>query len=96
MKNILGLIACGFAIFFVIKNNRITDKPIKNNPITNNPIVNTNCNIKGNISINSGRKIYHVPGQKDYENTRIQTEHGERWFCSEEEAINAGWKKAPR
>lgn len=54
------------------------------------------CNIKGNISINSGEHIYHIPGQKDYASTRISSEHGERWFCSEAEARAAGWRKAGR
>lgn len=57
---------------------------------------NPRCNIKGNISVSSGRKLYHVPGQQDYERTVISTDKGERWFCSEEEAIKAGWTKAPR
>ena len=52
------------------------------------------CNIKGNISINTGERIYHVPGQEYYDATRISTQHGERWFCSEEEARAAGWRKA--
>lgn len=54
------------------------------------------CNIKGNISINSGKKIYHVPGQKFYNSTKISPEYGERWFCSEAEARAAGWTKAKR
>lgn len=54
------------------------------------------CNIKGNISINSGQYIYHVPGQEDYHRTRISPEHGERWFCSEAEARQAGWHRASR
>lgn len=52
------------------------------------------CRIKGNISINTGARIYHVPGQKYYNQTRIRTEYGERWFCSEAEAQQAGWKRA--
>ena len=56
----------------------------------------TQCNIKGNISISSGRKIYHLPGMADYESTNIEPVHGERWFCSESEAISHGWQKAPR
>ena len=44
------------------------------------------CNIKGDVSIDSGERIYHVPGQKFYEETRISPLHGERWFCSEAEA----------
>ncbi|MBC7281131.1 hypothetical protein [Hoeflea sp.] len=54
------------------------------------------CVIKGNISINSGERIYHVPGQEDYEATRIRSEYGERWFCTEAEARAAGWRKAGR
>lgn len=54
------------------------------------------CDIKGNISINTGRKIYHLPGMEDYESTRISLEHGEKWFCSESEAVSNGWEKAPR
>ena len=52
------------------------------------------CNIKGNISISTGEKIYHVPGQEYYEETVISPEYGERWFCSEEEAMAAGWRKS--
>ena len=49
-----------------------------------------NCTIKGNIS-DRGR-IYHLPGSPAYDKTRINTERGERWFCSEEEAHAAGWR----
>jgi hypothetical protein len=54
------------------------------------------CDIKGNISINSGERIYHVPGQMFYSDTIIRPEYGERWFCTEQEAIAAGWHKARR
>jgi hypothetical protein len=54
----------------------------------------TSCNIKGNVSINSRERIYHVPGQHYYEATKISPEYGERWFCSEQEAHAAGWRKA--
>jgi cold shock CspA family protein len=57
--------------------------------------VNPSCVIKGNISWNSGCKYYHVPGMEDYVNTQIDTEKGERWFCSETEARESGWVKAP-
>jgi hypothetical protein len=52
------------------------------------------CNIKGNISINTGERIYHVPGQHYYSETIIRPEFGERWFCSESEARLAGWRRA--
>lgn len=57
-------------------------------------IVGGGCNIKGNISIDTDERIYHVPGQTYYEATRISPQHGERWFCSEEEARSAGWRKS--
>lgn len=53
------------------------------------------CAIKGNIS-SSGEKIFHVPGQRDYEKTVISPGQGERWFCTEAEAIANGWRKAKR
>ncbi len=56
----------------------------------------SNCNIKGNVSINSGERIYHVPGQEFYAQTKIDPQYGERWFCSEAEARAAGWRKAKR
>ena len=51
------------------------------------------CQIKGNIS-NSGEKIYHVPGGRYYEQTVITPGKGERWFCTEEEAQAAGWRRS--
>lgn len=53
----------------------------------------SDCPIKGNIS-SSGEKIYHMPGQRYYEKTVIDEGKGERWFCSEDEAIQAGWRKS--
>lgn len=50
------------------------------------------CAIKGNISVSSGEKIYHLPGQRYYESTKIDPQYGERWFCTETEAIANGWR----
>mgnify|MGYP000211949920 CR=1 FL=1 len=55
-----------------------------------------NCDIKGNISRSSKNKIYHMPHQADYAKTRISEKAGERWFCSEQEALKAGWRPAKR
>ncbi|AQQ07516.1 hypothetical protein B0E33_18910 [Roseibium algicola] len=55
-----------------------------------------NCNIKGNISVATGEKIFHVPGQEFYSQTQINTSKGERWFCSEADARAAGWRRARR
>lgn len=51
------------------------------------------CVIKGNVNT-QGERIYHVPGQRYYDETVISHSHGERWFCSEAEARAAGWRKA--
>lgn len=50
--------------------------------------------IKGNISVSSGEKIYHVPDGAFYDETVIDESRGERWFCTEAEAITAGWRKS--
>ncbi len=50
-------------------------------PVCPNPI-------KGNIN-SKGEKIYHVPGGRSYEATKP-----ERWFCTEEKAKDAGFRKA--
>lgn len=49
------------------------------------------CKIKGNVS-RKGDRIFHIPGSPDYERTVINEGAGERWFCTEQEAIAAGWR----
>jgi hypothetical protein len=49
-----------------------------------------NCPIKGNISSNG--HIYHAPWSPWYLKTSINIKIGERWFCSEAEALAAGWR----
>lgn len=50
------------------------------------------CQIKGNIN-SRGDRIYHVPGSRSYNATKINTAKGERWFCTVKEAKDAGWRK---
>ncbi len=52
------------------------------------------CVIKGNIKYQGTDKIYHLPGCEDYEKTVISSDYGERWFCTEAEAVANGWRKA--
>ncbi|MES2846482.1 MAG: thermonuclease family protein [Pseudomonadota bacterium] len=52
------------------------------------------CRIKGNISGNG--RIYHRPGQRDYDATRINEARGEAWFCTEKDARAAGFRPARR
>ena len=79
-------------------------KRVTPTPATKGGIVGTGCSrgcevppsgcaIKGNIS-KSGQKIYHVPGQSYYDQTKISPEYGERWFCTDAEAIANGWRKS--
>ena len=50
------------------------------------------CPIKGNIN-RDGERIYHTPwGSQYYDRTKISLDKGERWFCSERQALDAGWR----
>jgi micrococcal nuclease len=55
-------------------------------------LVEEGCVIKGNIS-DSG-KLYHLPTCPSYSVVKINEDKGEKWFCSEEQAIEAGWQKS--
>lgn len=48
------------------------------------------CAIKGNVSANG--RIYHTPWSPWYDRVSIDEARGERWFCSEAEALSAGWR----
>ena len=52
--------------------------------------------VKGNISYNTGEKIYHVPDGDFYDDTVVNESAGERWFCTEADAVAAGWRKSKR
>ncbi len=49
------------------------------------------CEIKGHYTVRAlpYRGIYHLPGCRSYKNTKAK-----RWFCSEEDAAAAGFRKA--
>lgn len=53
------------------------------------------CEIKGNVN-RKGERIYHLPGQLNYAQINMGKGLGERWFCTEPEALAAGWRKALR
>ncbi len=55
------------------------------------------CTIKGNVT--NGGRIYHMPWSPWYEKVRMDESgrgaaKGKRWFCSEDEALAAGWRPA--
>ncbi|MDD5103442.1 MAG: S-layer homology domain-containing protein [Candidatus Peribacteraceae bacterium] len=70
-----------------------TPEPEQSPALEEEEPVNDSCEIKGNIS-SKQEKIYHVPGCGSYNQTQINEAAGERWFCSEQEAVDAGWRKA--
>lgn len=51
------------------------------------------CRIKGDIGPGGARR-YYVPVHPEYAAIEIEAERGERWFCTEMEAIGAGWELA--
>ena len=51
------------------------------------------CLIKGNIDQNTYNKFYHLPECKHYDEIVINEDLGEGYFCSEEEAQAAGFRK---
>jgi micrococcal nuclease len=59
------------------------------------PTPSRDCTIKGNIA-SDGDRIYHLPGQQYYGVTVITESKGERWFCTEAEAVAAGWRASKR
>lgn len=50
------------------------------------------CNIKGNIR--GKDMVYHLPTCDNYEQVIIDEAFGDRWFCSEDEAMKEGFRKA--
>jgi endonuclease YncB( thermonuclease family) len=48
------------------------------------------CVIKGNVTGNG--RIYHMPWSPWYGRIHMTPETGKRWFCTEAEAIAAGWR----
>lgn len=59
-------------------------------------ITKPGCVVKGNISVGTNSKVYHLPGMEDYGSTAIDSASREKWFCTESEVITNGWRKAPR
>ncbi len=52
------------------------------------------CVIKGNNSIAEYGKTYFFPSCPNYANVKLEVDNGDEWFCSEKEAIKAGYRKA--
>jgi endonuclease YncB( thermonuclease family) len=53
------------------------------------------CTIKGNVN-SSGECIYHKPTSRWYAQIKMKISKGTRWFCSAEEAEDAGCRETKR
>lgn len=72
------------------KGRGIHSPPCTQKVNTENPA----CRIKGNIK--DDKKYYYAPDCGFYSQAFVQLYLGEKWLCSEEEALNEGYTKAPR
>lgn len=54
---------------------------------------NKGCQVKGNVD-RHGHRWYHLPFFRHYSQTVVNPNNGDRWFCTEEQAIKAGFEKA--
>lgn len=52
------------------------------------------CNIKGNFRTADHTRIYHTPDCYNYDKITIKPGASDRWFCNEEEAKKAGFRKS--
>jgi micrococcal nuclease len=52
------------------------------------------CDIKANVG--SSGKIYHMPDGVYYSRVKIDTSQGDFYACTEQEAIDAGFRKSER
>ena len=97
----------GITIDYATGNNSLSDEEIVETESSNNTTSSTNSTSNPNntnntttsneytvIRGNSKSKIYHCPGQRDYEN--MSDSKYLINFNSEQEAINAGYRKASR
>jgi len=50
------------------------------------------CPIKGRVQ--GEERVYLLPWESNYTRVRVRKGRGERWFCTQDEAEAAGWRKA--
>jgi len=58
------------------------------------PPPNSQCIIKGNVSSRHSTKTYLLPACGNYSRTKIDPRLGDKYFCSEQEAIDEGFSKS--
>lgn len=52
------------------------------------------CKIKGNYRKDNDTKIYHLPDCYNYDKIVVNEKEKDQWFCTEEEAKSAGFKRS--
>lgn len=75
---------------YVTDNGYVVQEETGENQSSTNTNIDCQNPIKGNIN-SKGEKIYHVPGGQYYDITKA-----EELFCTEQEAVNAGYRKSQR
>jgi endonuclease YncB( thermonuclease family) len=50
------------------------------------------CRIKGTVTAD-GKRLYFGPLDHGFDSIKIDPERGERWFCSDDQARQAGWRR---
>ncbi|MBU1326879.1 thermonuclease family protein [Patescibacteria group bacterium] len=55
---------------------------------------NPKCLIKGNIDKSTDTHLYYISGCAQYAFTIVEEDIGEQWFCTEKEALAAGFTRA--
>jgi micrococcal nuclease len=75
---------------YVTDNGYTAQEKTGENQSSTNTNIDCQNPIKGNIN-SKGEKIYHVPGGQYYDITKA-----EELFCTEQEAVNAGYRKSQR
>lgn len=56
---------------------------------------NEECLIKGVVT-GMGDRYYYLPDMEGYQDALLLVKYGGRWFCTEEEAIENNFQKAPQ
>ena len=53
-----------------------------------------NCQIKGNYAEKEKEFYYFMPGCRNYGRVKVDRSRGEQWFCSEQDALDAGFERS--
>lgn len=59
-----------------------------------NPKTGQLCTVKGNVDDNTAKKIYFLLDCNNYSQVTIDLSTDDQWFCTEEEAVEAGFSRS--